>query len=104
MQILFRCRYCFSECRANLVREGESVSCKGCGKSQALRYTESHRKHNMVDYCVVCAQKDFYIRDDTRKALGLVYLILGLGAAYFTYAVSLLVGGAGFYWYTLRYP
>ena len=49
-------------------------------------------------------KEDFYVRDDTRKALGLVCLAAGLGAAYFTYAVSLVVGGAGFYWYFLRYP
>jgi hypothetical protein len=104
MLILFRCRYCFSECRANPVRDPESVSCKSCGKPQSLRYTESHRKRNMVDQCVVCAQKDFYIRDDTRKALGLVFLAAGVGGAYFTYAASLLAGGAGFYWYSLRYP
>jgi hypothetical protein len=104
MQILFRCRFCFSECRANPIRDPESVSCKSCGKPQSLRYTQSHKDRNMVDQCAICAYKDFYVRDDTRKALGLICLIAGVCAAYFTYAASLVVGGAGFYWYSLRYP
>jgi hypothetical protein len=104
MQILFRCRYCFSECRANPARDPGSVSCKSCGKAQSLRYTESHKTQNMVDQCVVCTREDFYVRDDTRKALGLVYLVVGAGAAYYTYGISLAAGGVGFYWYSLRYP
>jgi len=52
---------------------------------------------------VVCGKEDFYIRDDTRKVLGLVWLVVGIAAAYFTYGISLVVGGAGFYWYFFRY-
>ena len=58
----------------------------------------------MVDQCAVCLKEDFYVREDTRKALGLVYLVVGLGAAYFTFGISLVAGGAGFYWYFCRYP
>jgi hypothetical protein len=104
MQILFRCRHCFGECRTNPARDPGTVTCKSCGKAQSLRYTESHKVQNLVDQCVVCAQRDFYVRDDTRKALGLVYLLAGLAGGYFTYGVSLVAGGAGFYWYFCRYP
>lgn len=58
----------------------------------------------MVDQCVVCTGEDFYVRDDTRKALGLVYLVVGAGAAYYTYGISLAAGGVGFYWYSWRFP
>ena len=58
----------------------------------------------MVDQCVVCTKEDFYVREDTRKALGLVYLVVGAGAAYYTYGISLAAGGTGFYWYSWRYP
>ena len=44
----------------------------------------------MVDQCAVCLKEDFYVREDTRKALGLVYLVVGLGAAYFTFGISLV--------------
>ena len=103
MNILFRCRHCFGECKANPSRDGENVLCKSCGKTQSLRYTESHKARNLVDRCVVCGKEDFYIRDDTRKALGLVWLVVGIAAAYFTYGISLVVGGAGLYWYFFRY-
>jgi hypothetical protein len=104
MQVLFRCRYCFAECKANSARDRDSVSCRVCGKPQVLRYTDSHKIKNMVDQCVVCGRGDFYIRDDMHKALGLIYLLAGLSAGYFTYGTSVALGGLGFYWYFLRYP
>ena len=104
MQIFFRCRHCFAECKANPAYDKGLVSCKACGKQQALRYTESHRIQNVVDRCVVCSREDFYIRDETRKALGLFYLLAGLSAAYFTYGASLALGGWGFYWHFCKYP
>ena len=104
MQILFPCRHCFAECKASPAHDKGLVSCKACGKQQGLRYSECHRLQNIVDKCVVCNREDFYIRDETRRALGLVYLLAGLGAAYFTYGVSLALGGWGFYWHFWKYP
>jgi len=104
MQIFFRCRHCFAECKANPTHGKGPVLCKACGRQQTLNYSESHRTRNIVDRCVVCKGEDFYIRDEARKALGLVYLLAGLSAAYFTYGVSLALGGWGFYWYFWKYP
>jgi hypothetical protein len=58
----------------------------------------------MVDACAVCERRDFYIRDEARKIWGLVYFLAGLGAAYFTYGVSLTLGVFGLYWHFWRYP
>ena len=104
MQILFRCRHCFAECKANPSRDKGLLLCKACGKQQVLRYTESYRAQNIVDRCAVCGNQDFYIRDEARKAWGLIYLLAGSGAAYFTYGLSLVIGGYGFYWYFWKYP
>jgi hypothetical protein len=104
MRILFPCRHCFAQCKASPAHDKGLVLCNACGKQQALRYSESHRLQNIVDKCGVCNQEDFYIRDETRKVLGLVYLLAGLGAAYFTYGVSLALGGWGFYWHFWKYP
>ena len=44
------------------------------------------------------------MRDEPRKALGLLYLLLGVAAAYWTYGISLLLGGYGFYWHFFKFP
>jgi hypothetical protein len=104
MRILFRCLFCFAECEARPGRDQGFISCKACGKQQALQYTESLRFHHTVDSCAVCRREDFYIRDDVRKLWGLLYLLVGLTAAYFTYGVSLALGIWGFYWHSWKYP
>ena len=58
----------------------------------------------MVDACAVCQKQDFYIRDEARKAWGLLFLLLSLAAAYWTYGISLLLGGYGFYWHFVKFP
>ncbi|MCI0421639.1 MAG: hypothetical protein L0387_23885 [Acidobacteria bacterium] len=58
----------------------------------------------MVDVCAVCQQPDFYVRDEARKAWGLIFLLAGLVAAYWTYGVSLALGGYGFYWHFSKFP
>lgn len=104
MQILFRCRHCFAECRASPSKDPGTIVCASCHKPQVLHYTEAHKGQNKVDTCVVCQRQDFYVRDEARKALGLVYLAAGLGAGYLTYGASLALGGFGFYWHFWRYP
>ena len=59
---------------------------------------------NVVDVCVICRHEDFYTREDIRKGLGFLYLIGGLLLAYPTRGISLILGGAGFYWHCVRYP
>jgi hypothetical protein len=59
---------------------------------------------NIVDECVICHQTDFYVRDDIRKSLGLIYLLAGLILAYPTYGITLVPGAFGFYWHFLKYP
>lgn len=104
MLVLFRCRHCFAECRANPAQDKGLVFCKKCRKQQALRYTEAIRNQNTVDVCAVCQHRDFYTRDEARKGFGLLCLMAGLGAAYFTYGASLLIGGWGCYWHFVKYP
>jgi hypothetical protein len=106
MQIVFRCPRCFAECKANPSKaEAEPpMVCSACRKPQELHYSEAHRQRNLVDSCAVCQQRDFYVRDEPRKAWGLVWLLAGLCLAYFTYGFSLVLGGFGFYWHFWKYP
>jgi hypothetical protein len=78
--------------------------CQACGKAQNLQFTPAEVKKNEVDECVVCRHGDFYVRDDIRKGLGLLYLIGGLLLAYPTQGISLVPAGFGFYWHCVRYP
>ena len=104
MQILFHCPHCFRECQASPSKDKGLISCAGCRKQLVLRYSDIHRQRNTVDACAVCQQQDFYIRDEARKAWGLLFLLLGLAAAYWTYGISLLLGGYGFYWHFFKFP
>jgi len=104
MQILFHCRHCFGECQASPSKDKGLISCPRCKKQLVLRYGDTHRQRNMVDACAVCQKQDFYIRDEARKAWGLLFLLLGLAAAYWTYGISLLLGGYGFYWHFVKFP
>lgn len=103
MIVQYRCQHCFLECRA-ASRGKHPAVCKACGKAQDLPFTPAELSDNMVDQCVICRQADFYVRDDIRKGLGLLYLLGGLLLAYPTYGISLIPGGFGFYWHCLRYP
>ena len=103
MIVLYRCRYCFRECRAS-ARGDHGKVCKACGKTQNLQFSAAELSENVVDQCVICRQQDFYVRDDIRKGFGLLYLLGGLLLAYLTYGISLIPGGFGFYWHYLRYP
>ena len=104
MQITFLCRDCYRECRGNPARDKGIIICPSCKRQQVLRYTRSHVPHNQVDVCAVCHRTDFYVRDDTRRVVGMILLLAGLGAGYFTRWISLPLGGIGFYWYSIRYP
>ncbi len=102
MKVLFRCRHCFLECSADTESE-KPVICRSCRKPQSVQFTDTELQSNLVDVCVICHQKDFYVRDDVRKGLGLLYLVAGLAGAFFTYGISLLPAGWGFYWHFLKY-
>ena len=103
MQILFHCRHCFAECHAS-PRDRGLIPCPRCKRQLVLKYSEALRDRNLVDTCAVCQQRDFYIRDEARKALGLLYLVLGLSFAYWTYGLSVVLGGFGFYWHFFQFP
>lgn len=104
MQILFHCRYCFAECRASPTKDKGLLSCPRCRKQLVLQYSDSHRQENRVDVCAICQQQDFYIRDEPRRVWGLVFLLVGLLAAYWTFGVSLLLGAYGFVWHFRKFP
>lgn len=103
MQITFLCQNCYRECRNNPDKDKPAFVCPSCKRQQFLRYTEAYTSRNQVDFCAVCGRSDFYIRDDTRKIWGIICLFVGLAASYFTYGVSAVLGGLGFYWYSIRY-
>lgn len=104
MRILFLCRHCFSQCRGKIGKSNQALNCLSCGKAQVLHFTEPYFERNQVDCCAVCQYRKFYVRDEPRKLLGLAYLVLGAGFAYWTFGLTLLAGFLGFHWYFFKYP
>lgn len=104
MRITFLCRRCYGECQARPQEKGVPVACRSCGTTQPLRFTRAHLTENRVDCCAVCGREDFYVREEPRKLMGLVYLLLGLGLAYWTYGISLVPGLLGFDRYFRKFP
>ena len=104
MQILFHCSHCFGECKASPSKDRGLISCPRCKKQLVLHYSDLLRQTNMIDACAVCQRRDLYVRDEARKAWGLLFPLLGLVAAYWTYGISLALGGYGFYWHFVRFP
>jgi hypothetical protein len=104
MQIIFLCQHCYRECRDNPEKDKPVFVCPSCKRQQVLRYTEAYTSHNQVDICAVCGRSDFYVRDETRRIWGIISLLAGIAAAYFTFGVSAVLGGFGFYWYSIRFP
>lgn len=104
MRITFLCRRCYGECQARPREKGVPATCRSCGTMQPLRFTQAHLAGNRVDRCAVCSREDFYVREEPRKLMGLVYLLLGLGLAYWTWGISLFAGLLAFDRYFRRFP
>ena len=98
MQILFHCRHCFGRMPSQSVERQRTDFLPALQETAGLAIWRSRiGKEIWWMSCAVCQQQDFYIRDEARKAWGLLFLLLGLAAAYWTYGMSLLLGGYGFY-------
>lgn len=104
MRITFLCRRCYRPCHARARKEDTHLSCSSCGTVQYLRFTDSHLTINLVNQCVVCGQGDLYIRDEPRKVIGLVSLLLGLVLAYWTFGISIVLGLLVFDHYVRKFP
>lgn len=104
MRITFLCRRCYGECRTRPRKESSPIKCRSCGAVQPLRFTRRHLDQNRVDQCAVCGRGDFYVRDEPRKLMGLVYLLAGLALAYWTYGATLVLGLLGFDRHFRKYP
>ncbi len=63
---------------------GETMECPRCHVQHPITITESVRDRQMVDACVVCGCREFFIRKDFPQMLGLaVVVVFGVAAIYF---------------------
>jgi DNA-directed RNA polymerase subunit RPC12/RpoP len=63
------------------------TTCRRCGRAIALALTEAVREDREVDACPVCEGRDFYVRRDLNRSLGLtVVIIVGLVSAGFLWS------------------
>ena len=103
MHIRFYCQTCFTECVSSIRKKIQTFKCASCGDSRELDSYERQSRTNVVIHCLICKSQDFFVRDNPKRILGILYLGLSLGCAYWTYGVSILIGLFLFLWLSHRY-
>ena len=103
MHIRFNCQNCFTECYSSLRAKIKTLKCPSCGRNRELYPYDQQRKTDTVFHCLICKSHDFFIRDDPRRILGIVYFTISLGCVYWTYGLSIIPGLFMFNWHFRRY-
>lgn len=81
-----RCPGCGLPATLDAAPAPPSSACRRCGHELALAFTAAVREDRAVDACPACEGRDFYVRKDLNRSLGLASVV----------AVGLL--SAGFLW------
>ena len=70
---------------------GETMECPRCHVHHPMRISDSIRRDQRVDRCVICGGSELFIRKDFPQRLGLaVVIVFGLAAVYY-FSVSVLI-------------
>jgi hypothetical protein len=63
------------------------TACPGCGEASPLAWTAAVEEDREVDACPACEGRDFYVRKDLNRTLGLVAVVaVGLTSVAFLWA------------------
>mgnify|MGYP001605253800 CR=1 FL=1 len=74
-----------------LETSGPTMECPRCLIQHSMRISDSIRRDQLVDRCVVCGGSELFIRKDFPQGLGLaVVVVFGLAAIYY-FSISVLV-------------
>lgn len=68
---------------------GPTMTCPRCKVAHPMRISDTLRRENRVDQCVICGGAEMFIRKDFPQRLGLaIVVVFGLAAVYcFTFSV-----------------
>ena len=70
---------------------GETMECPRCHVQHPMRVSDSIRRDQLVDRCVVCGGSELFIRKDFPQRLGVaVVVVFGLVAIYY-FSISVLI-------------
>jgi len=87
-----RCPACGAAQQIGAAQAPSQAACRRCGQTIPLTLTESVREDREVDACPVCEGRDFYVRKDLNRNLGLTaVVVVGLVSAGFLWTGRELV-------------
>jgi hypothetical protein len=99
MELTARCPHCQHSVRQQIGTD--SAECAACHAPLFIHGTEAFHARGTLDQCPLCGCAHLYRQKDFNRRLGLALLALGIGLAYFTYGISLLVV-TGLDWWLFR--
>ncbi|MEK7757264.1 MAG: hypothetical protein AAB385_08635, partial [Planctomycetota bacterium] len=74
-----------------LETSGPTMECPRCHIQHAMRISDSIRRDQLVDCCVVCGGSELFIRKDFPQRLGVaVVVVFGVAAIYY-FSISVLI-------------
>ncbi len=91
MTIEFICDKCDKDVLAELDSKKEKVSCGQCQKEYSIHLSDSMAHGGIVDCCVICGKKRFYVQKDFNPRLGIIIFSIGVIFSYHTFGISLVI-------------
>jgi DNA-directed RNA polymerase subunit RPC12/RpoP len=76
MSLELRCPACGRAQPVAAATAAPSVVCQRCGGEVGLALTDAVREDREVDACPVCGGRDFYVRKDLNRTLGLASVVV----------------------------
>jgi len=87
MKVKVRCPACGGSRHVGATLSPWEASCRRCGRTIPLALTASVREDREVDACPLCEGRDFYVRKDLNRNLGLTaVVVVGLVSAGFLWS------------------
>ena len=87
MKVKVRCPACGGSRQIGPSPAPSETACPRCGHALLLATTSSVREDREVDACPVCGGRDFYVRKDLNRNLGLTaVVVVGLASAAFLWS------------------
>ena len=87
MKVRVRCTACGATKEVYAAQAPSETACRGCGATVPLSWTTAVSEDREVDLCPVCEGRDFYVRKDLNRTLGLTAVVgVGLVSATFLWS------------------
>jgi len=98
MEVDANCPTCSERITVDLAPEKTDFHCLHCMAPLFPNATDNFNTTLILDQCPFCGCAHLYRQKDFNRKLGVALLIIGIGLAYFTYGISILVLTLFDYW------